>query len=1433
MARKSKRKVVEQTPPADDGDATEEESVQMDSDDDIPPIIDKDSDDEDGSNADAPAEEESKSSDKSNTKKKSKKKKSDNMVEAKKERIIPFMDTFYHLSSEDSPKDRSVAARDLIHHCFLTGKGVNQKDAAYALTRLMNGLCTGRAASRQGFASCLSSFLRVAYSSSDGSAIEELLNEDDFAKGLKKEEHHFATTIRLKLLSTTQILATDVNKSGKGQKKNSFGGKMKGIEERDHIYGRLFGILAVVRSGMLGLKDLPPTVIEGYAKDLVDLYHHKKWMREPSVHGLIELLSALDTGSNVELIAQVANSVITPTLLLSAGNASKADRAQFLQKLSPEQIAVALHLQTLQKNGIKYDSPLDKPLLTAESIPTLSAALSSTSDVVHPRSHVVWNTLWMYLTEENNSAGYRQLKTNEGFPEVIEKIIQCVVIEMLLGKGKGQSQPTNERRSLALQIICTLSGSSDLKITLPLDLIGHVLCPDVVTGVLVNVLCASGGAGKKKSKEAVQHHLKPFTSKMLLDLIDHCCENDDIDRRMAFAKAFILADPRFDTKTKSQTIASLLMLENDDEETSEESESQRKAIWQRYLSFLEEKIVLASSLHEATVYIELMFKLARRDLAKAPADDARRVVRFFMSGAFFDCSYLTDPSAAQKKSSTKKKKTKSKAAASHPNPPQELSSGLRIKEMLEENGRTSILPSARGIMAARFHSLLSDFVSAINSQNRGGNKNKPFYAKGSKPESIYRALSEVSGILSLLESSGAKPFVNTSTNSETDDASDMEDPMEASRASLLQVQSIANDALVNECDGSGDKDVLRAKAVFVTGCASLMMSLYLQLSDCGNDNEEEDDEDDDVFESVHEYISDLAECVDGFCQVMENENSLKKDDDEGNPLAAMAGLLVNILSSPVGGEDSGKATPVRSSASKLTRETVKVAWSGMISVINDLNEKNKTLKSLVDEDVMSILIESVCGEKSMTDDEHDEDESIDESDSSEDELGASAVFANASEAGMDLDEVNEDPASDSEESNEGSDDGSSKDSEDEDGGKDIELDPEKLENLLLEDSDAEMSDSGILEHHAGADKALAQLIKLKQEARKKSQVERERVEICNRIRCAVLLDSLFSPSVFNSGWLPVEAVLGSIVPILRSRKAIAKSIQALSPINTKKSLGEREGLLERLSALVKDKISKFRCSKHPEAEEVALKASSEIYEEMKLSLNNAHCSCCSIALITAVRCVPSLEENGAIRDIYASAVVDWSSRKATKIHECVFNDLIKRMPSLASLVLAKPLMTAAREAHSPFLKCESIKLMAALYKHDGTNADELMSKQAISTLKQCCSKAAETLKNALEDSSLQKAKHQDEVLNTTRHFVNYVKAQNEGILTNAELSGLQKALEKAGESQKGQKGKQLFSQISDTIKTLARLDIGEGQKPKHPKTPKVPKSSKKQKKSKK
>ena len=268
MARKSKKKAAEEPPQpvADEGLATEEESIYDEdaseemSVDDIPDIVDKNCDDEgavekDGKQSNNPKKK------KDSAKKKKKENNKESPPTAEEINMIPFMDTFYQLSSEESPLDRSIAARDLIHHCFLSDEGVNHKDAAYALTRLMNGICTGRAASRQGFASCLSSFLHVAYSTSG--VVGEILKEDDYAKHLMGEDStHPAIIIRKKLLSTTQFLPSEVdNKKGpKNKKKHHTGGKLKGIEERDHVFGRLFGILAVVRSGILCTEDLPPEV---------------------------------------------------------------------------------------------------------------------------------------------------------------------------------------------------------------------------------------------------------------------------------------------------------------------------------------------------------------------------------------------------------------------------------------------------------------------------------------------------------------------------------------------------------------------------------------------------------------------------------------------------------------------------------------------------------------------------------------------------------------------------------------------------------------------------------------------------------------------------------------------------------------------------------------------------------------------------------------------------------------------------------------------------------------------------------------------------------------------------------------------------------------------------------------------------------------------
>ena len=1114
-------------------------------------------------------------------------------------------------------------------------------------------------------------------------------------------------------------------------------------------------------------------------------------MREPAAHALIELLSSLD--ANQELMAQIANEVIIPTLFLSKDK-------QWLQSITPEQIAIALHLQTPREGVIKFVHPLDKPLLSDESVPVLSAPLASTSCVVYPRCHIVWNTLWVYLKSIESSS-------------IVEKIIQHVVVDVLLGKGEESTTSTHEQRSLALQIICALCGSSDIKFSLPTSLIGSVLCPEVVTSIFLNVLCASGGLGKKNSKEGVgvEHYLKPLTSQALVDLVNRCCEENDVDRRFAFAKAFLHADSRFDTRTKTNTVSSLLMLDNSASKPTEEAESTRQALWQQYLSFLEDQIVSAASLHNVTAHIDLMYRLAKLDLARAPANDAQRVLQFFMTGAFFDCSRLE---SAMQGSSKKKKKGIVRTCAT---PPPELSSGLRIKEILLAKEMSCISQPARVVMSARFYSLVADLVSSINSKNYANRQ-------GSKPESVYRALSEISSISSLLEASGATKFLfQSSTSMDSDDNSEAEDPIETSKKCMLRIQEIANRALVEECDASSKKDNTRANAVITTGCASLMMSLYLQLNNSGTpdvnvDEQEEDDDEDDIVESIHEYISDIADCVDGFGKVIDGDLISTVDEDKENPLAMVASLLVNILSSPVGGEDSRKI-----GASKLTRETVKVAWSGILSAITGLVASNKSLISLVDEDVMSTLIQSVCGEKSLGQEgkDDDDDDSIADSSSSEVELGEDTVFADATRAGVNLDEVEVDYSDGSNDSDEAS----QNNMDDDD---DIELDPTKLENLLLEDSDAEMSDngiSGILEHHAGADKALAQLIKLRQEARKASQIERDRIDLCNRLRCATLLDSLFTPSVFKSGWLPVEAVLGSFVPILRSYKAIAKSIHAASSTNAKKSLGERNALLERLSELVKNKLSKFRPTDGTNATNgLALKASSDIFQELNKSWNASHCSCCSVALTTVLRCIPNAHESEEVQGIYIKAIKDWSSRKATKIHSSVFDDLINRLPTVAAQILIKPLVAAAGGAHSPFIKCESIKLLSAIYKQ--SNNEEIMSDKSRSEMKKGCSKVAAALVFALSDSTLERTKHRHEILIATRDFVIFLKAQEEGILTDSELASLQDTLKVVGGALKKGGLKQMCLQSSETINSIAKRTEDED-KTKKQKTPKTNKKQKK------
>ncbi len=178
--------------------------------------------------------------------------------------VIPFMDTFYSLSSNDN-QERSVAGSSLLHHLFLsidadlkrsddkTDAEKYQKrfdalikDGCYAFTRLLNGLCSGRASARQGYASCLSSFLKLSFQLGppkdlypDGSCwMEHFMQHMDESKDKNMTPLEF---VRKQLLDHTS-----------SQKKGHSKREKKGSEERDYVFGKLFGILAVARSGILG-----------------------------------------------------------------------------------------------------------------------------------------------------------------------------------------------------------------------------------------------------------------------------------------------------------------------------------------------------------------------------------------------------------------------------------------------------------------------------------------------------------------------------------------------------------------------------------------------------------------------------------------------------------------------------------------------------------------------------------------------------------------------------------------------------------------------------------------------------------------------------------------------------------------------------------------------------------------------------------------------------------------------------------------------------------------------------------------------------------------------------------------------------------------------------------------------------------------------------
>lgn len=262
-------------------------------------------------------------------------------VAAIKESSSQFLNWFWDLASDESLK-RLSAASSIIEYLKLQETESNDisKDSEYSLKRLVRGLASSRESARQGFATCLSEFMKE-------------VPKVDIQKVL------------LLLTDTTKVT-----------------GSVKGADERDLLFGRLFGYFAIIRSGRLAAEssETKEIMFDG----ILNMIKSKGWLREVVVEALLLFLNHLCESEDVFIqnyIPKLIPLVSTPIMEMSA--------SQLMLALGLEAYARKLKKDSsIRKQTLKILP--QKHMLTQESIEEMVPILIA-SCAGFPKIHRVWD----------------------------------------------------------------------------------------------------------------------------------------------------------------------------------------------------------------------------------------------------------------------------------------------------------------------------------------------------------------------------------------------------------------------------------------------------------------------------------------------------------------------------------------------------------------------------------------------------------------------------------------------------------------------------------------------------------------------------------------------------------------------------------------------------------------------------------------------------------------------------------------------------------------------------------------------------------------------------------------------------------------------------------------------------------------------------------
>jgi len=1139
------------------------------------------------------------------------------MVEQTDERP-PFLDTFYGIT-DSSAKKRAQAASDML---LYVKEGT--EDAKYALKRLLNGLCSGRASARQGNAAALVSFLKAVQDSLDDIVGDELPPTE---------------CLRERLISVTDI--ADCKKAS---------------DERDHQFGRLFGILSFIKSGLF---------VDGsaclLAKDLVELYEAKRWMREHAAHALCLLL--LSIKSNVSLWREVVEVHVIPALLLSK------------QLRNAEQVAVALCIQT--EPPCKLRAPLNTEILTNESIPTVAEMLSQTSSVTAPRVHLVWDVLASYVSERDVSTSAAQTHhVISNKIELVNTIFEHVVHKLLL--GAGGSKRTHERSALALSLARNFLGvefisciTGRMQLGMNEKLVEAILSPPMVKLLFTDII----SSGKLSGRHQAEHILQPMAMGVLESIVAAASKSSE--KRLLVACSLLNSTPRFDALTKTTCVEDLVFGGN---------ESVSDCL-KDYLGFLETKITAADqSDADLVALLELLHRagryLSRMGIENKENSQLQRILNVMMLLAFFDCKAgLTNSKG------TKKKKRKSSLE------------NLELLSDIEFTQQVRLSHEARLVVASRFFSLLTEIV---------------------KSESTKEAIRVLNGLIKM-SNEAVKLGCNRLRRPDDDMELDEKAPLDIVCGLCNTVNDLGPEAT--------------AASRYRESVAFLACALLLHDFSCGPSIESEEDldhDDEQDTEAIRIFLSDL------------DDLSLQHTDGPSDGfLEAYSELFCNILSSPVVVESA-----LKGGISKILRDAVKSAWIAVLSLAAVSDRQVQISEEVLHTLLQAAGIETNSRDEDSSDDDESEEESV---------FQRTVMMDDADEMTRESDANNYDDKKD-----------------------DVHVEPGRVASLLHEDIDDDSIDETQLEHHEGADEALAKLIQLKQDARKAGQQAIEKVEVSRRLRCVVLLEVMSMGK--TDGWgklLGKEHVILLVEELLKYHGRLDKSIMRDGGSHDV-AMGNRKSLRDKIHSIIKSKLLKMKpnqlkWSEQVDGVECCSVTLQNTLDGISTKTSPSHDFLVAQCMVFTARCIESaskrVEEVG--RCLH-TVVNQWASKR-TKL-ETVLDAFIHNVPVLSQATLTPALALSATEARSAFLKAESFKILTVLFNRKLTSPEPELDKAAAREMIASAPAVANSIVEVLSGDDMKKSKRAREVLKAAERFTAYFKGLDHEPSLKAVFASLSEAL---------------------------------------------------------